>query len=307
MQSKWRAPACYVGVAVLCAVYLSIVPGVNLTDVCAGAGLGAAVMWAINEWETGKWNVPLPVQPALAALMPQPAASFAVAGDAAQMQAMALQAAPAPYAPSQQAAAPIPPAPHESAAQPQPALPDPEPRHRVDSGTATPDKMEKWEIDEKEPSWDPTALAETWAKLRAELSINPYRAPVSPELPRGAQFARNADAKGPRPAVTSFAKAQAQKSAQAPKTTSTAKSTGALSSAGSAAARPQPAGSTTAKPASYTLGSYGQNGGSSLLANLASAPGGTNAGSTSARKPAKAPEPARQTGSFLRPGAIRPR
>lgn len=301
MQSKWRAPACYVGVAVLCAVYLSIVPGVNLTDVCAGAGIGAAVMWAINEWETGKWNVPLPVQPALAALMPQPAAQFAVAGDAAQMQAMALQAASAQQA---QAAAPLPPALPESVAQPPSALPDPEPRHRVDSGAATPDKMEKWEIDEKEPSWDPTALAETWAKLRAELSINrSNRAPASPDLPRSAQFARNADPKGQRPAVSSFTKAQAQKSAPAQKTASPAKNPSAPLST----TRTSLAGSSTAKPAGYTLGSYVQNGGSSLLANLAATPGGTNAGNTSARKPVKAPEPARQTGTFLRPGAIRPR
>ncbi|MCK0208900.1 hypothetical protein MWN33_12750 [Starkeya koreensis] len=336
MQSKWRAPACYVGVGILCALYLSIVPGVSFTDVCAGAGLGAAVMWAINEWETGKWNVSLPVQPALAAILPQPAA-LAVAGDAGQMQALALQAAQAAAQvsamPAGLMAAPLPEA---AAIQPaagatpaavhvemQQELPEPTPRHRVDSGAPTPEKMEKWEIDEKEPSWDATALAETWAKLRAELSINRpgnrQTPAVSPDLPRGSQYARNADGKGSRPqalpssggygrpaaASPAAVKFPAAKGAPA-KTTNVSipgRQPAAKPYAGAAPAKPQPVAAkpATATPAGYTLGSLGQNGGSPVLASLAS--GGTKA----ARPSDKPAEPARQIGSFLRAGAFRPR
>lgn len=266
MNSKWRAPACYVGVGILCALYLSIVPGIRFTDVCAGAGLGAAVMWAINEWETGKWNVPLPVQPALAAAFAQPLAQPALAGDAAAFQAMAPAAAVAPPP-----AAAMAPPPAESVAPP-PALPDPEPRERVDAGAATPEKMEKWEIDEKEASWDPTALAETWAKLRAELSINrPQRPAVAPDLPRTAQLARNAPAARP---ITS---------------------TSGLKPAASGAAASQ---------TSYTLGSLGKAGGSPVLNRLA----GSSPSQPPVRKVASAaPEPARQPPAFLRPGTFRPR
>lgn len=268
MNSKWRAPACYLGVGILCALYLSIVPGVRFTDVCAGAGLGAAVMWAINEWETGKWNVPLPVQPALAAAFAQPLAQPALAGEAAAFQAMAPAAAPYAAAPLPAAAAPVPP-PAEAVV---PALPDPEPRERVDAGTATPEKMEKWEIDEKEPSWDPTALAETWAKLRAELSINrPSRPAVAPDLPRTAQLARNAPALRPT-AMTSGAKPVAP---------------GASSS-----------------QTGYTLGSLGKAGGSPVLNRLSGSP----ASQPPARKVASAaPEPSRQPPAFLRPSTFRPR
>lgn len=328
MQSKWRAPACYVGVGILCALYLSIVPGVSFTDVCAGAGLGAAVMWAINEWETGKWNVALPVQPALAAILPQPAAALAVAGDAGQMQALALQAMPAAVAPAAlpDAAALQPtviaaPAAVELDVIVQSELPDPTPRHRVDSGAPTPEKMEKWELDEKEPSWDATALAETWAKLRAELSINRpgNRQAASPDLPRGSQYARNADAKGQRPqAVPSSGygrpaagsspaavKFPAAKGAPA-KTTNVSipgRQPTAKPYAGAAPAKPQPVAvkPATTTPAGYTLGSLGQNGGSPVLASLASG------GAKTARPGDKPAEPARQVGSFLRSGAFRPR
>lgn len=268
MNSKWRAPACYLGVGILCALYLSIVPGIRFTDVCAGAGLGAAVMWAINEWETGKWNVPLPIQPALAAAFAQPLAQPALAGDPAAFQAMA--PAPAPVAAAIPPAALVPP-PAEAIAPPQPSLPEPEPRERVDAGTATPEKMEKWEIDEKEASWDPTALAETWAKLRAELSINrPQRPAVAPDLPRTAQLARNAPATRP-----------------------------ATSTSG-----PKPAASASASQAGYTLGSLGKAGGSPVLNRLA----GSSPSQPPARKVASAaPEPARQPPAFLRPGTFRPR
>lgn len=314
MQSKWRAPACYVGVGVLCALYLSIVPGVSFTDVCAGAGLGAAVMWAINEWETGKWNVPMPVQPALAALMPQPVQSLAMAGDAGQMQAVALQAAP----PEAAAVAQVPvtaavPPPADIELSVQQAVPEPTPRHRVDSGAATSDKMEKWEIDEKEPSWDATALAETWAKLRAELSINrpSSRPAVSPDLPRTSQYARNVDPKAqPRPQAGNYARPQTSApSMPAPGKYQTSKAAPAKPlatklppakplAASQPMGKPQP---VAAKPAGYTLGSLGQNGGSPVLANLAA--GSAKPG----RPPEKPAEPARQTGSFLRSGAFRPR
>lgn len=269
MNSKWRAPACYLGVGILCALYLSIVPGIRFTDVCAGAGLGAAVMWAINEWETGKWNVPLPVQPALAAAFAQPLAQPALAGDAAAFQAMA-PAATAVAAMAPPAAVIQPPA--EAVAPPPPALPDPEPRERIDAGAATPEKMAKWEIDEKEPSWDPTALAETWAKLRAELSINRSQRPaVAPDLPRTAQLARNA-----------------------PTTRPVATTSGAKPAASSAS--PGQAG--------YTLGSLGKAGGSPVLNRLA----GSSASQQPARKVASvASEPARQPPAFLRPSTFRPR
>lgn len=309
MHPKWRAPACYVGVAVLCAVYLAIVPGVTLTDVCAGAGIGAALMWAINEWETGKWNVPLPVQPALAAVLPQAGMQMAAAGQAASMPSSAdVAAVAAALVPARD--------PADTVAPPAPALLDPEPRQRVDSGAPTPGKMEKWEIDEKEPSWDATALAETWAKLRAELSINrPYRAPVSPDLPAKAQYVRGADAKGQRSTVSSLRPAAGAKG-------STASKAAAIAKGGSAVTKPTPSyrtngtaaptarsfgAPTPAKPQSatptYTLGTFSQNGGSSLLNSLASIsnPSGTRAPA------AKAPEPARPVGSFLRNGSIRPR
>ncbi len=151
------------------------------------------------------------------------------------------------------------PPPAEAVAPPPPALPDPEPRERVDAGTATPEKMEKWEIDEKEASWDPTALAETWAKLRAELSINrPQRPAVAPDLPRTAQLARNAPAMRP---ITS---------------------TSGVKPAASGAAASQ---------TGYTLGSLGKAGGSPVLNRLA----GSSPSQPPVRKVASAaPEPARQ-------------
>jgi len=178
MQQKWRAPACYVGVAVICALYLLIVPGVLLTDVAAGAGIGAALMWAINEWETGKWKVVAVAQPALAAAA-VPVATTSVA----EVQAVLNQAAPLQAAPATAQTV-------SQVTVTQATIVEEAPV-RVDSGAATPATMEKWEIDQKEPSWDPSALAETWAKLRRELSINgSARPPVAPDLPRTAQLAK---------------------------------------------------------------------------------------------------------------------
>lgn len=159
MQSKWRAPACYIGVAVICAIYLVVVPGVSVTDICAGAGLGAAVMWAINEWETGKWNV---VLPGAAVAAPAAVATMAEAKD-----------------PAAEAKDPA-------------ALAEYDARPRVDSGVATRETLEKWDVDEKEPDWDPSALADTWAKLRRELSLKSGQRneAVAPDLPRTAQLAR---------------------------------------------------------------------------------------------------------------------
>ena len=186
MQQKWRAPACYVGVAAICALYLLIVPGVLLTDVAAGAGIGAALMWAINEWETGKWKVVASTDVALAAAAPVAVASAPVAtASAAEVQAVLNQAVPAQAATAQTVA---------QVTVTQATIVEEAPA-RVDSGAATPATMEKWEIDKKEPSWDPSALAETWAKLRRELSINGSARPaIAPDLPRTAQLARNAQA-----------------------------------------------------------------------------------------------------------------
>lgn len=51
MAHNWRAPACYVSVGLVCMLYIWIVPRVGLTDLFAGAGMGAALMWALNDWE----------------------------------------------------------------------------------------------------------------------------------------------------------------------------------------------------------------------------------------------------------------
>jgi hypothetical protein len=51
MPHNWRAPACYVSVALICMLYIWIMPFVGLTDLFAGAGIGAALMWALNDWE----------------------------------------------------------------------------------------------------------------------------------------------------------------------------------------------------------------------------------------------------------------
>lgn len=51
MPHNWRAPACYVSVALICMLYIWIMPIVGLTDLFAGAGIGAALMWALNDWE----------------------------------------------------------------------------------------------------------------------------------------------------------------------------------------------------------------------------------------------------------------
>jgi len=187
MQQKWRAPACYVGVAAICALYLLIVPGVLLTDVAAGAGIGAALMWAINEWETGKWKVVASTDAALAVAAPALVAAAPVAtASVAEVQAVINQAVPVAQAAPAQTVAQV------TVTQ---ATPNEEKPARADSGVATPATMEKWEIDQKEPSWDPSALAETWAKLRRELSINGSARPaIAPDLPRTAQLARNAQA-----------------------------------------------------------------------------------------------------------------
>ena len=184
MQPKWRAPACYVGVAVICALYLLIVPGVLLTDVAAGAGIGAALMWAINEWEAGKWKLVAAAQPALA--VAGPVAAEAVLNEAASTpiaQPTVAQAA-AGQTTAQVTVA-------QATIVEQTTTPEAPRPARADAGAATPATMEKWQIDEKEPSWDPSALAATWAKLRRELSINgSARAPISPDLPRTAQLAK---------------------------------------------------------------------------------------------------------------------
>ncbi|MBS9477809.1 hypothetical protein [Ancylobacter radicis] len=293
MQSKWRAPACYVGVAVICALYLSVVPGVSITDVCAGAGLGAAVMWAINEWETGKWNVAVPGQAvaATAIAMPSSAMPSPISAGGAVTAALAATAAPsdATAAPSEAIAA--------------------ESRPRIDSGVATPESLAKWEIDDKEPSWDPSALAETWAKLRRELSISgPRRPQVAPDLPRTAQLA-----KGP---------------VNGPVTPASKSSVPARSTAPAAPAKAVPAQPAPAKPALGSLskayqesqrasGTGSKPGSVSTTASLAGSKSSYTPGSSFAAPASSTATPARKVAggsaeparpnSFLRPGPMRPR
>lgn len=166
MQSKWRAPACYLGVAVVCAIYLAVVPGISITDICAGAGLGAAVMWAINEWETGKWKVTLPwmAAPAAASVAVPTSAAAGTQPVSESVPAVVADASPRPRGVSSSAAARV----------------------------ARDETPEEWDVDDEEPTWDATALAETWAKLRRELSFKPSlgAAAVAPDLPADARFAR---------------------------------------------------------------------------------------------------------------------
>ncbi|QIB32399.1 hypothetical protein [Ancylobacter pratisalsi] len=276
-------------------MYLSIVPGVRITDICAGAGLGAAVMWAINEWETGKWNVPVTAQTmALAAQ--------AVAVPAAQAQAAPAQAAPAQAAVAAGEAAAVGALPPEQQA----AAHSPEPRPRVDSGVATAETLEKWEIDEKEPGWDPSALAETWAKLRRELSsAGPKRASaVAADLPRTAQLA-----KGPIPGMAQPAASRSTRAYNpTPAQPVTAMASASVASASAASGRQTlssklaSATSTgsSAKPvtASYTVG--GSYGAGSLSSSMMSPPAGTLRKTAGAAEPSRAP-------AFLRPGTSRPR
>ncbi len=254
MNSKWRAPACYVGVGILCALYLSIVPGIRFTDVCAGAGLGAAVMWAINEWETGKWNV-APAGAASTGGGIRPASRPAgTGGDAAAFQAMAPAAAakrplPAPwFRPRRKAVRALP-----------PTLPDPEPRERVDAGTATPEKMEKWGRSTRRrragtrPRWRKPGRSCAPSSRSTGRSVPPSRRTC-----RTAQLARNA------PAMRPIA------------------STSGTKPAASGAAVGQ---------TGYTLGSLGKAGGSPVLNRLA----GSSPSQPPVRKVASAaPEPARQ-------------
>lgn len=314
MQPKWRAPACYVGVAMICALYLAVVPGVSITDICAGAGLGAAIMWAINEWETGKWNVALPGQ-ALASPVAAGQVLAATAGTVAAPAPVALVSAPPAAVTAIDATQAKPTEGTDVSAG--------EPRPRVDSGVATPETLAKWEIDEKEPSWDASALAETWAKLRRELSISgPRRPQVSPDLPRTAQLA-----KGPlgvaggsslagKPSVAAAKPSPSRgaigSSLTTGKPTPAAPAKPALGSLSKAYQESQRnAGgasktTTSSKPAvSSGSGSLGATKASYTPGSSFAAP--ASASTTPARKVAGgAAEPAR-TGSFLRPGTMRPR
>lgn len=51
MTRNWRAPACYIGVALIGIIYIWVMPTVGTTDLFAGAALGASLMWALNDWE----------------------------------------------------------------------------------------------------------------------------------------------------------------------------------------------------------------------------------------------------------------
>lgn len=264
MQSKWRAPACYVGVAALCVLYLAIVPGVNLIDVCAGAGVGAALMWAINEWETGKWNVPVPA-----------GLSAAPRAHAAPMTASAATAQTSPV-------------------------------------TETP-----WQVDEKEPSWDESALAETWAKLRTELSINgngPRRHTVAADLPRtaelarGPQFLRNGANAAPasRPAAASSASSLGN-TGTGSSTTRPAATSGAAKPAAGAPTLGQPA---SGKPASTkSLFNAASTVGKPAPLNHTSAPLPRKTASAASGAVELPTSRLAQAGppAFLRPGTSRPR
>ncbi|MCS0493487.1 hypothetical protein NVS89_00150 [Ancylobacter sp. MQZ15Z-1] len=256
-------------------------------------------MWAINEWETGKWNVPVTTQTmALAAQ----AVAIPVAQAAVPAGAVATVPAAAPQA------APPQPATDEAAV----AAHGPEPRQRVDSGVATAETLEKWDIDENEPSWDPSALAETWAKLRRELSsAGPKRATaVAADLPRTAQLA-----KGPVGGVP--------KSGPAPKSGSVPKSgsAGITRHHNTPPAKPMTAKAAAAKPVT-AMASAMPTLSSRLAANsyapapvkASYVPGGSFSGYGSTptppagtlRKAAGAGEPT-SAPAFLRPGTSRPR
>ncbi|GLK84486.1 hypothetical protein [Ancylobacter defluvii] len=178
MQSKWQALACCVGVAALCVLYVLVVPGVRFLDMCAGAGLGAALMWALNEWESGKWGKwerPSRESTKLAApkrkvAAPRPAAPLRAVVLVRPRPASAALAAPAPVA------APL-------------RSPPPAP--------AALEADHFWEFDDAArdaPDWDASILAETWAKLRNELAIAcddpPPRETVAVDLPPAAAFGR---------------------------------------------------------------------------------------------------------------------
>ncbi|MBS7541569.1 hypothetical protein [Ancylobacter oerskovii] len=175
MHSKWQALACYLGVAVLCGLYLLLVPGVRLLDVCAGAGLGAALMWALNEWEAGKWGKAEPVR------RPPPAPRQGAAVRPVLLvrprTASPTLAAPAP----QPRAMPLP------APPPAPAAAPPPPYWELDEAQAAAEAARGM------PDWDATVLAETWAKLRDELAIaceDSPRETIAVDLPATAEFDR---------------------------------------------------------------------------------------------------------------------
>ncbi|MBS7536079.1 hypothetical protein KHC28_20710 [Ancylobacter sonchi] len=209
MQSKWQALACYLGVAILCVLYLTVVPGVRLIDVCAGAGLGAAVMWAMNEWEAGRWKLPAFVAAlrarASAPARPRPAAqALATPQDLyASQDRYKPQDRYAPqdryvpqdhyateerYAPQPRAAAPT-----RAASRPRPApLPAPTDDPFV---MATADPV--WELDDEArhpasqrvPEWDAAALAASLVKLHRELlGERAHAHGISLDLPPGAEF-----------------------------------------------------------------------------------------------------------------------
>ncbi|MDR6955864.1 hypothetical protein J2X65_005247 [Ancylobacter sp. 3268] len=194
MQSKWQALACCLGVAALCVLYLLVVPGVRLLDICAGAGLGAALMWAINEWESGKWgkwerpswgSAGLPAPKRNAAALPSKAA--ALPSSAPVRTVVLVRPRPAASA----LAAPTPAAAQHRSPPPAPAALEAE---------------NFWEVDDEAraaPDWDASVLAETWAKLRNELAIAcddpPPREKVAVDLPPAA-FARQPLPAGDSPA-----------------------------------------------------------------------------------------------------------
>ena len=178
MQSKWQALACCISVAALCVLYFLVVPGVRFLDMCAGAGLGAALMWALNEWESGKWGKwesPSRETAKLAA----PKRKVAAARPAAPLRTVVL-VRPRPASAALAAPAPVA-APLRS--------PPPAP--------AAPEADHFWEFDDEArdaPDWDASILAETWAKLRHELAIAcddpPPRETVAVDLPPAAAFVR---------------------------------------------------------------------------------------------------------------------
>lgn len=287
MQTKWLAPACYVGVAALCALYLAIVPGVTLTNVAAGAGIGAALMWAINEWEAGKWKFERVVQSA--------PASLAVVGPVVAEAAPVTQ----PVAVAQMAPQPAPVAAREAAPAPPPA------------------SSESWKIDDTEPSWDPSALAETWAKLRRDLSLGgsaSRQAPPAPDLPRTAQLAKGSQlAKAQLPGLAARS-AEASKSPAKPLPASQATGgrynstvTPSKSSHGA-----QPANlSWTARPSgNQSAGAYGSSS-HSHPSQAPAQPSSLAQQSSSLRRQPAEPAPQRTaqqpTSSFLRASTMRPR
>lgn len=157
MHSKWLAPACYGGVAALGALYLLVTPGIRMMDPVAGAAIGASLMWALNEWEAGKFSAERDRLKEAAALLlvrilDRARTTVASARNAARATA------PAPAAPAV-AASPV-----------------------RDARAAAPLDLSDWDIDapvSMPPLRDESEMEEAWARLHRELIEAQERARIA--------------------------------------------------------------------------------------------------------------------------------